>query len=121
MQIYEKYADQGLEILGFPCTQFRDQEPGTNEEIKKFATEKYGAKFPMFSKIEVNGENTHEVYRYLRNNSELYDPATKKAKNVPWSWGKFLIDGEGKKASFYPTPTLPEEMIPTIKEMLESD
>ena len=110
--MHSEYKDQGFEILGFPCNQFKEQEPGTNEEIKAFAQEKYGAEFPLFSKIEVNGDNAHEIYKYLRRNSVLYDEETDLSLVVPWSWGKFLIDGEGKKASFYPTPTLPEEMIP---------
>jgi glutathione peroxidase len=65
-EIYTKYQSQGLEILGFPCNQFGSQEPGTNEEIKKFATEKYHVTFPMFDKIEVNGDGAHPLYNFLK-------------------------------------------------------
>jgi len=71
--LYAKYKDKGLEIIAFPCNQFGGQEPGTNAEIKEFATECYGATFPLMSKSEVNGPRTNEIYRYLRRKSRLYD------------------------------------------------
>ena len=77
VRLHKEYRDRGFEILAFPCNQFMGQEPGTNEEIKKFARDHYGAEFPLFAKIEVNGPNTHEVYKYLRSQSELYDAKSK--------------------------------------------
>ena len=71
--MHEQYREQGFEILAFPCNQFKDQEPGDDASIKQWATSTYNVQFPMFSKIEVNGQNTHPVYQYLRNNSSLYD------------------------------------------------
>ena len=71
VELYKDYSE--LEILGFPCNQFGYQEPGTNEEILKYARDTYGVEFPMFEKCEVNGEGAHEVYRFLRRNSSLYD------------------------------------------------
>lgn len=74
--IYNKYSESGLEILAYPCNQFNGQEPGTNQQIKEYATRDYHAKFPLMSKVEVNGPNACEVYQYLRKNSELYDEKT---------------------------------------------
>src|ERR1700690_59406 len=65
-KLYEKYKDKGFVILGFPCNQFRGQEPGTEKEIKAFCDTKYGVKFPLFGKIEVNGDHTHPLYQYLK-------------------------------------------------------
>jgi glutathione peroxidase len=67
--LYEKYKDQGLVILGFPCNQFGEQEPGTEAEILDFCQTKYGVTFPMFSKIEVNGDGTHPLYKFLKSNA----------------------------------------------------
>ena len=93
--LYQEYADQGLEILAFPCNQFMGQEPGTNEEIKEFVTSHYGVNFQLFSKVDVNGPHTHEVYRFLRRNSPLYDKKKDQVQNIPWNFTKFLVDSEG--------------------------
>ena len=77
VRLHKQYRDQGFEILAFPCNQFMSQEPGSNAEIKAFARDLYSAEFPLFAKTEVNGANTCEVYKYLRNNSELYDVSKK--------------------------------------------
>lgn len=74
----------------------------------------------MFSKIEVNGENAHPLYRFLRNNSELYDPATKTAKQIPWNFGKFLVNKDGKVIKFEGPRTDPNAMIPLIEKELGS-
>ena len=68
-KLHETYAKKGLAVLGFPCNQFLSQEPGTEEDIKEFCSLTYGVKFDMFSKIDVNGNNTHELYKYLKTNS----------------------------------------------------
>ena len=77
------------------------QEPGTNEEIKKFARELYGAEFPIFAKTEVNGANTCEVYKFLRLNSSLYDPKKGEAKEIPWNFAKFLVNSRGEVVSYH--------------------
>jgi glutathione peroxidase len=91
VKIHNELHDKGFQIFIFPCNQFMGQEPASNEAIKKFATEKYGANFQMFSKINVNGDRTHEVYKYLRRNSPLYNEETDKAASIPWNFAKFLI------------------------------
>lgn len=88
--VYQKYKDQGLEILGFPCNQFGGQEPGTDAEIKQFCTSKYNVTFPMFDKLEVNGENRHLLY------VKLAGPDSPVAGDIKWNFTKFLISRDGK-------------------------
>lgn len=94
-----------------------NQEPGTNEDVKAFAAT-YGVEFPMFAKIEVNGPNTHEVYKFLRYNSELYDPKKKEVKEIPWNFAKFLVNENGQVVSFAVPRKEPEAMIDEIEKML---
>ena len=92
-------------ILAFPCNQFFGQESGSEAEIKKFVTDNFGASFPIFEKIEVNGPNTHPMYIYLRNQSELFDPKKNEAKVIPWNFAKFILNKDGKVIKFAP-PTV---------------
>jgi glutathione peroxidase len=110
VELYDKYRDKGFEILAFPCNQFMGQEPAENDEIKNFAVSTFNVRFPLFEKIEVNGENTHEVYRYLRFNSELYNKNKNIVAEIPWNFAKFLINRDGKVASFHQPKELPEEL-----------
>ena len=87
--IYEKYNEQGFEILDFPCNQFGGQAPGTIAEIKEFCTTNYNVKFTQFDKIEVNGENEHPLYTYLKANAE-------NKNNIRWNFTKFLISADSK-------------------------
>ena len=87
--IYEKYNEQGFEILDFPCNQFGGQAPGTIAEIKEFCSTNYNVKFTQFDKIEVNGENEHPLYTYLKANAE-------NKNNIRWNFTKFLISPDGK-------------------------
>ena len=107
--LYEEYGPQGFEILAFPCNQFGAQEPGCNADIKKFA-QTYGATFPMFSKIEVNGPNTCEVYKFLKAGASSGD--------IPWNFAKFLVNGEGKVVSFHGPKVAPNEMVMEIETLL---
>lgn len=120
VDLYTKYNKRGLEIFGFPCNQFMSQESGTEEDIEKYVRDNFNVSFPMFSKIEVNGENAHPLYQFLRNNSELYDPETKKAKMIPWNFGKFLVNKDGKVIKFEGPTTNPNDMIPMIEKELGS-
>merc|ERR1711965_285436 len=101
VQMHEKYAAQGFEIIAFPCNQFGGQEPGTAQEIEQFIREKYGGKFPIITKADVNGRKTQAVYQYLRRNSDLYDYATKSSKNILWNFGKFLVDDKEEVLHYY--------------------
>ena len=88
--MYERYKNRGLEILAFPCDQFGHQEPGSNQEIASFCKLKYGVSFPLFQKIEVNGDNAHPLYQYLRSKAPgLLGSAIK------WNFTKFLVDQQG--------------------------
>jgi glutathione peroxidase len=91
-QLHDKYADKGLAILGFPCNQFGGQEPGGEQQIKQFCESKFGVKFDLFSKIDVNGESAHPLYQYLTGNDV---PVADRGK-VKWNFEKFLVDRSGK-------------------------
>lgn len=112
-KLYETYKDQGLEILGFPCNQFGKQEPGTAEEIGEFCRINYGVTFQMFAKIDVNGENAHPLYVYLKD--QLHGMM---GKNIKWNFTKFLIDRDGRPYKRYPSSTKPEKLVPDIEKLL---
>ncbi len=82
------------------------------------AIDTYGVKFPLFSKIEVNGVNSHEVYKYLRRESELLDKTKDTVKEIPWNFSKFLLDSNGKVVGFYPPTVTPKELEPIIEKIL---
>lgn len=103
--LYKKYQDDGLVILGFPTNQFGKQDPGTNEEILEFCRANYGVTFPMFEKIEVNGENTHILYQYLKSNV----PNTE-IEDIKWNFNKFLVGKDGKPIKRYDSRVKPEDI-----------
>ena len=90
--LYEKYQDQGLEILGFPCNQFGAQEPGTNEEVKSFCDLNYNVSFKMFDKIDVNGSNASPLFKFLKHES----PGIMGTEAVKWNFTKFLVNKDGQ-------------------------
>lgn len=112
-KMYEKYLDKGFEILGFPCNQFGKQEPGNNKEISEFCSLNYGVTFQMFSKVEVNGENAHPVFKYLK--QELPGIMGNKIK---WNFTKFLIDKEGKPYKRFSPITKPENICKDIELLI---
>jgi len=112
-KIYKTYKDQGLVILGFPCNQFGNQEPGTEEDIQKGCMVNYGVTFQMFSKIEVNGEGTHPLYKYLKSEKKGI-----LGKNIKWNFTKFLIDRNGKVVKRYSPTTKPESIASKIEKLL---
>ena len=116
--MHDDLSARGFEVLAFPCNQFGGQEPGTPEEIHKFATGKYNAKFPLFAKCEVNGTNPHPVYNYLRRHSELWDESSGTAQQIPWNFAKFLVDESGQVLKYYGPRTSPEEIRPEIENLL---
>lgn len=103
--VYEKYKDEGFVVLGFPCNQFGKQEPGTSEEIAAFCEKNYGVKFPMFSKIDVNGDEAAPLYQYLT--SEEAVPGD--AGPVKWNFEKFLVGRDGKVVARFRTPVQPDD------------
>lgn len=112
--LYQKYKDKGLVILGFPCNQFMGQEPGTAEEIENFCNTKYNITFPLFDKIEVNGDETNPLYRYLKETLPL------EGKNdIRWNFEKFLIDKNGKPVKRFAPRTKPANLETEIEELLK--
>lgn len=89
---YEELKDHKFEILAFPCNQFGAQEPGNSEEIIQFCKTKYNVTFPVFEKVEVNGNNTHPLYKFLKSQA----PGVLGSKTIKWNFTKFLLDGKGK-------------------------
>ncbi|MCT4580436.1 MAG: glutathione peroxidase [Flavobacteriales bacterium] len=112
-KLYQTYKDQGLVILGFPCNQFGNQEAGNSDEIEEFCQINYGVSFPMFEKIEVNGENTHPIFKYLK--SKLGGLLGSKIK---WNFTKFVIDKNGKPVKRFAPITKPDAMEELIKSIL---
>lgn len=113
-ELYKKYKDQGLEILGFPCNQFSSQEPGNEEEIKQFCSLTYDVTFKMFSKIDVNGDNQHPLYSYLKSaKSGLLG-----MESIKWNFTKFLVNKEGEVVERYAPITTPLKIEDKIKQLL---
>ncbi|MBI9102038.1 MAG: glutathione peroxidase [Spirochaetales bacterium] len=113
-KIYKEYEEQDFIILGFPCDQFAHQEPGTDEEISQFCKINYGVTFPLFSKINVNGKNTHNLYKYLK--KEL--PGTFSQK-IKWNFTKFLINSDGVPVKRFSPRVKPEDILKDIVPLLK--
>jgi len=114
-QLYEKYKEQGLEILGFPCDQFGHQEPGSDEEILGFCELNYGVTFPLFSKINVNGVNEHPLYKHLKS-----EAGGLIGDSIKWNFTKFLVGRDGKVLSRYAPVTPPEKLDADIARALKA-
>ena len=112
--LYRRFKDKGLSILGFPCNQFGHQEPGDAEEIGRFCTLNYEVTFPMFAKIEVNGDNAHLLYRELKKAA----PGVLGSEAIKWNFTKFLIDGDGNVVDRFAPSTSPESLESRIIEAL---
>ena len=112
--IHEKFKDKGFTVLGFPCNQFNGQEPGTNEEIKQFCSSKYNVSFPLFDKIDVNGENRHPLYVTLAGKDSPYPG------DIKWNFGKFLIGRDGRIIKRFEPRTTPDspEVVAAIEAAL---
>lgn len=113
-ELYRKYKDRGLVILGFPANNFGNQEPGTNEQIAEFCEENFGVSFPMFAKISVTGEDIHPLFRQLSRQPEPIGGEPK------WNFTKFLVDHEGKVVARFEPRTQPSDrrMLDTIESLL---
>lgn len=112
--LHNKYKESGLEILGFPCNQFGAQEPGTNEEIQFFCTEKYDVSFNVFNKIDVNGKDADPFYNFLKNER----PGIMRSKNIKWNFSKFLVNKNGEVVKRYGPTTKPESIESDIIKLL---
>ena len=135
-KLYQEYGEKGLVIIGFPCNQFGEQEPGTNSDVQEFCKARYGVTFPLSEKIEVRGEHISPLFRYLTDNAAfqgLGRGAKPKAlelflkarygkeysdSSIKWNFTKFLIDKDGNIAGRYEPTVAPEDMEEKIKELL---
>jgi len=112
--LYEKYKDKGFAVLGFPCNQFGAQEPGSEDEIGAFCQKNYGVSFPMFAKVDVNGDGAHPLFKFL----------TAEAKGIlgtqaiKWNFTKFLVDKNGDVVERYAPQTKPEELEKPVEKLL---
>ena len=112
--LYEKYVDEGFLVLGFPCNQFAAQEPGTADQIGAFCRRNYGVSFPMFAKIEVNGDEAHPLYRWLRTEKGVL------GEEVEWNFTKFLVGRDGHVIKRYAPTVEPETLAEDIEDALAS-
>ncbi|WP_045757908.1 glutathione peroxidase [Xanthomonas albilineans] len=112
--LWERYRDRGLVVLGFPCDQFGHQEPGNADEIRQFCSLSYGVDFPMFAKVQVNGENAHPLWRWLKQQkSGAFGIAA-----IKWNFSKFLLDRKGQVLARYAPTTKPEALAVQIERAL---
>lgn len=113
-KIYKQYRDRGFEVLGFPCNQFGAQEPGDADEIKNFCKLTYDVSFPMFAKVDVNGDNTHPLYQYLKKEEK----GLLGTEAIKWNFTKFLVDKNGKVVDRFAPQAKPEDLAKDIEKVL---
>ena len=115
-KLHDRYAERGFTVVGFPCNQFLEQEPGSADEIQEFCSLNYGVTFPLFEKIEVNGENRHPIYEQLTATPD----AEGEAGDIQWNFEKFLLSPEGDVVQRFRPPTEPEsdEIVAAIEGQL---
>ncbi|MEB3123896.1 MAG: glutathione peroxidase [Snowella sp.] len=112
--LYQKYSDRGLVVLGFPCNQFGQQEPGSTSEIQSFCETRFGVSFPLFEKVDVNGINAHPLFKYLTKAV----PGILGTEGIKWNFTKFLVDRKGNVVKRYPSMTKPEDLEKEIEALL---
>lgn len=113
-ELYEKFKDQGVEVLGFPCNQFGKQDPGSNDEIQEFCQLNYGVSFPMFGKVEVNGSGADPLFKHLKQEA----PGTLGTQGIKWNFTKFLVDADGKVVKRYAPTVKPKDIEKDIEKLL---
>lgn len=113
-ELYEKYHSRGFYVLGFPCNQFGNQEPGTDEEIRNYCEINYRVTFPLFQKVDVKGENQHPLFKYLTQSAQgLLN------KEIKWNFTKFLVDRQGNVVKRFAPTTSPKKIAPRIEALLD--
>jgi glutathione peroxidase len=113
-ELYRQYKDKGLVVLGFPCDQFGHQEPGNEDEIKNFCSLNYDVSFPMFAKVEVNGDKAHPLYKHLKEEK----PGVLGSEGIKWNFTKFLVDKSGKVVKRYAPTDKPESLAKDVEKLL---
>jgi glutathione peroxidase len=116
-RLHQELADEEFAVIGFPCNQFGAQEPGTEDEIRKFCATNYAVSFPMSSKVEVNGASRHALYAWLTSTANGFPG------DIEWNFEKFLISRDGRVLKRYPPPTKPEDrgLMQDIADALEDE
>lgn len=112
--IYEKFKDRGFTVLGFPCNQFLNQDPGNEAEIASFCSLNYGVSFPMFAKIDVNGPGAHPLFLHLASEA----PGLLGSQKIKWNFTKFLVSRDGRVLDRYAPTTKPEDLVKDIEKAL---
>ncbi|GMV02268.1 MAG: glutathione peroxidase [Burkholderiales bacterium] len=112
--LYREYRDRGLEILGFPCNQFGAQEPGSDGEIATFCETQFGVSFPMFAKVDVNGDAAHPLFKWLRRQA----PGLLGSEAIKWNFTKFLVDRKGRVVERFAPTSAPADLAPAIEKLL---
>lgn len=112
-KLYDDFKNQDFVVLGFPSNQFKEQEPGTDDDIKNFCEVNYGVTFPLFSKVDVNGQEAHDLFKFIRKETKgiLGD-------SVKWNFTKFLVDRNGQVIKRFAPQTPPEKLADDIKKLL---
>ncbi|MFQ3266942.1 MAG: glutathione peroxidase [Colwellia sp.] len=113
--LHESFQAQGFEVLAFPCNQFKQQEAGSNEEIQQFCDLRFNIKFPLFNKIDVNGDNAAPLFNYLKQEA----PGFLGSKSIKWNFTKFLINRQGEVVKRYAPTTKPEAITADIEKLLK--
>lgn len=112
--VYEQFRDKGVEVLGFPCNQFGAQEPGSADEIGAFCERNYGVTFPLFEKIDVNGDEAHPLFKHLKSEA----PGLMGTEAIKWNFTKFLVRKDGRVYKRYAPQTEPKELMKDIEKLL---
>jgi glutathione peroxidase len=112
--LHERFGERGLAVLGFPCNQFGAQEPGDAGEIREFCDTRFGVSFPLFAKIDVNGNDTHPLYQHLKSEA----PGLLGSQNIKWNFTKFLVDRDGNILERFAPTTKPEKLESQIERAL---
>jgi glutathione peroxidase len=115
-EVYRRFHERGVEVLGFPCNQFREQEPGSEAEIGAFCEKNYGVSFPLFSKIDVNGANAHPLFRHLKREAR----GVLGTQSIKWNFTKFLVARDGRVVKRYAPKTTPDRILIDIEALLET-
>lgn len=113
-QLWQRYKDRGLVVLGFPCNQFGAQEPGSEEEIATFCSTSFGVSFPLFRKLEVNGPGAHPLYVELKRRA----PGLLGSQRIKWNFTKFLINADGTRIERFAPTTTPEALQEAVENLL---
>ena len=113
-ELHRKYKDRGLVVLGFPCNQFGQQEPGSDSEIQEFCTLNYGVSFPVYAKLDVNGSNAHPLFSHLKKAA----PGILGTEGIKWNFTKFLVTRDGEVVNRYAPKDKPQDLAADIEKLL---